>query len=821
MLAHPTPLLHSALLRALWACAVVLLLATPAMAAGSVTCQPATQASLQQGSSVIANAATLVVPEGTCPVTVSFSLYALPSGNVQPFEEQVLVGNVTDVYGPGTYSLTLDAPESCGYQSDLYLGPVLAPLTSSAHGGGILIGADVTNEGTPCDVTAACANVNFETDADGNALGLGTVIDDEYAGFGVTLSEASGRKLLVFDTANPTGGDTDLRTPGSGFGNTFALGNVLIISEDGDESDPDDNAGGGTIVFDFDDEVSVQAADLLDIDSDEGAIVRAYDAGGTLIAEVNAEASGNNSYQSVAVGAAGVRRLEVAFSSSGALAGLVFCEEPQGVCELDQGPPEVSYSFENPRHVLVTVTDDTGIESVEIDIANPDGGPQNLELVATDFEPGAMTATFRYRIVSLTQNATVRVVATDLCMQTQCPSDGDGSPDERPPVVQIDGQGDIAVGYAEHPDGLQSLTLIPISNVVVTQNTFAAGSPRADFQFDKIDPNRRGRFGLIAASACNAAVIDPDLDTDYAGGAAFLEAGGLVVVEAEHFTGTGAGRHGGEAFAWEAIGEQDGSSASAMQGLPNTGASARHTTFGPRLDYTLVFATPGTYTVWARAAGDSEGDNSVHVGFDGERVSPHGGLAVEAAAGWTWSARMLLGAQPITVEVTEPGRHTLNVWMREDGAQLDKLLLTLDPSLQPVGVGPDESPRSVARQAPGEALARDAVSGDAESSDPVSGDAPLAASKDSGVPATLALAQNYPNPFGASTTVEVALPEAAEVRLEVYNLLGQRVSVLADGAYEAGTHRFALDARSLASGTYVYRLATPDQSLTRRMTVVH
>ena len=67
----------------------------------------------------------------------------------------------------------------------------------------------------------------------------------------MTISELSGKKLLIFDTAHPTGGDYDLRTPGSGSGNTSALGNVLIISEDGDESDPDDDENGGTMVFEF------------------------------------------------------------------------------------------------------------------------------------------------------------------------------------------------------------------------------------------------------------------------------------------------------------------------------------------------------------------------------------------------------------------------------------------------------------------------------------------------------------------------------------------------------------------------------------------
>ena len=64
---------------------------------------------------------------------------------------------------------------------------------------------------------------------------------------------------MIFDTANPTGGDTDLATPGYGLGNDTALGNVVILSEDADSSDPDDNAGGGTLTFTYDESVFIES----------------------------------------------------------------------------------------------------------------------------------------------------------------------------------------------------------------------------------------------------------------------------------------------------------------------------------------------------------------------------------------------------------------------------------------------------------------------------------------------------------------------------------------------------------------------------------
>jgi hypothetical protein len=73
-------------------------------------------------------------------------------------------------------------------------------------------------------------------------------------------------------------------------------------------------------------------------------------------------------------------------------------------------------------------------------------------------------------------------------------------------------------------------------------------------------------------------------------------------------------------------------------------------------------------------------------------------------------------------------------------------------------------------------------------------------------PATFALNQNYPNPFNPSTTIRFELPEASQVRLTVYNLLGQEVKVLANDQRQAGVYDLRFDAAGLPSGTYFYRL---------------
>lgn len=85
------------------------------------------------------------------------------------------------------------------------------------------------------------------------------------------------------------------------------------------------------------------------------------------------------------------------------------------------------------------------------------------------------------------------------------------------------------------------------------------------------------------------------------------------------------------------------------------------------------------------------------------------------------------------------------------------------------------------------------------------------------IPAEFALQQNYPNPFNPSTVIRYALPAGANVTLEVFTTAGQRVALLYDGPQNAGTHEVTFEARTLASGTYFYRLRAGERVETRKM----
>jgi hypothetical protein len=78
--------------------------------------------------------------------------------------------------------------------------------------------------------------------------------------------------------------------------------------------------------------------------------------------------------------------------------------------------------------------------------------------------------------------------------------------------------------------------------------------------------------------------------------------------------------------------------------------------------------------------------------------------------------------------------------------------------------------------------------------------------KGGSTPSQFALGQNYPNPFNPSTTIEFTLGNASNVKLSVYNVLGQKVMTLVDSHMNAGRQSVVFDASKLSSGVYFYKL---------------
>ncbi|MDO6693317.1 hypothetical protein Q4574_08475 [Aliiglaciecola sp. 3_MG-2023] len=110
------------------------------------------------------------------------------------------------------------------------------------------------------------------------------------------------------------------------------------------------------------------------------------------------------------------------------------------------------------------------------------------------------------------------------------------------------------------------------------------------------------------------------------------------------------------------------------------------------LSYPAYFQTPGKYYVWARAFSTGSEDNGVHIGINGQW--PTSSQRLQFCQGkhkWTWSSAQRVSGNhcgtpnTIVIDIPHKGVHNLMVSMREDGFELDKLLLTQDASYQPTG----------------------------------------------------------------------------------------------------------------------------------------
>ena len=173
-----------------------------------------------------------------------------------------------------------------------------------------MTGADVGNARVDAlleDTAAEATTVDFE----GEGLEAGSLVTDQLTGLTIATS---GPDAMIFDTTNPTGGDSDLASD--------ILGNVLILSEDGDRTDPDDNANGGTFEFTFDELVTLESIGIFDIEK-AGEII-AYDETGSILGVVETTVPGDNQAGTVEIGLGGVSRVDVTLVESGAITSLTY-----------------------------------------------------------------------------------------------------------------------------------------------------------------------------------------------------------------------------------------------------------------------------------------------------------------------------------------------------------------------------------------------------------------------------------------------------------------------------------------------------------------
>lgn len=87
----------------------------------------------------------------------------------------------------------------------------------------------------------------------------------------------------------------------------------------------------------------------------------------------------------------------------------------------------------------------------------------------------------------------------------------------------------------------------------------------------------------------------------------------------------------------------------------------------------------------------------------------------------------------------------------------------------------------------------------------------------SSVPQDFTLENNFPNPFNPSTVIQYAIPIASNVKLEVFNITGEKVATLVDGFKNEGTYKESFNAASLPSGMYLYRINAGSFVETKKM----
>ena len=174
------------------------------------------------------------------------------------------------------------------------------------------VGEDNLNGGGGAD-TIYGDNPTFDGVLDLSTLSAGDIVEQQFIESGVRVSSFdSDNQVMVFDADNPSGGDAELGVPGQG--------NILILSEDGDGSDPDDNEDGGTFIFEFIGPATVNSLGFVDVE--EGAEIRFYDEDGSLLSEIDVPAGADNTLFTQAINISGVFRMEVTLTSEGGVTDL-------------------------------------------------------------------------------------------------------------------------------------------------------------------------------------------------------------------------------------------------------------------------------------------------------------------------------------------------------------------------------------------------------------------------------------------------------------------------------------------------------------------
>lgn len=152
-------------------------------------------------------------------------------------------------------------------------------------------------------------------------------------------------------------------------------------------------------------------------------------------------------------------------------------------------------------------------------------------------------------------------------------------------------------------------------------------------------------------------------------------ADGIVSMEAESFTNNVAGVGDYTAYSWVELSDAEASGGDYMVSSSDDGNKADETTDSPHLDFTVDFTKTGTHYVWVRAKTPSTSADSCYLGYNGSIFEKWG---MGKSGDWTWKK----WDDSFTAT---PGEQTFTIYMREPGARIDKIVLTVSSSYTPTG----------------------------------------------------------------------------------------------------------------------------------------
>ena len=532
---------------------------------------------------------------------------------------------------------------------------------------------------------------------------------------GITISTESSREAMIFNSNCGQGGgspacsgeDHDLRTPGSGSGNNSARGQILIISEDNNQSDPDDNASGGTLVFDFDSFVDLINVGMLDMDDGStSAILKAYRDGAQVGSQQGVSAQGNNSYQTVSFSRSNVNRLRVILNSSGAVPKIKYCPRPVDLkCVSGPGTAAGEYGYTNITTGQVCHPDDV--------------------LIPGKCDPAGAGEVLQYKI-KFQNEPTSSTAATGLTFKVYFPGD-------------VDGDGDVDLNFDTGNGASCSPGCSSTSHSNPTPSTWGA----VTFNLNSLSVGSEVEleFHLEVQSS------PPDLP---AVRSLFAE---VFSMDQDDVDST-PGNTGNNPPALTGDDDECG----LVAALP-----VELIAFESELDGRSVALR------WQTA---SETNNA---GFDVEHRymdEADKTSAVFESLGFVEGAGTTLEEQTYTFRVEDmtPGRHVFRLKQLDyDGT------FEYSPQIE-VSVG---------------------------------------------MPESFLVSKVYPNPFNPEASLSFGVKQEQEVRVELFNMLGQRVKVFYQGRPAAGTTQtIQIDGSDLRSGVYILRVQGERFADTQTITLV-